>query len=86
MRVLPHRAQNWLLLVASYVFYAAWDWRFLSLLIASTVVDYAVARYLGALDGAAQPAPRARGCSIGFNLGVLGFFKYFGFFARDQMR
>ena len=45
-RLLPHRAQNWLLLVASYWFYAAWDWRFLGLLIASTVVDYAVARYL----------------------------------------
>jgi D-alanyl-lipoteichoic acid acyltransferase DltB (MBOAT superfamily) len=73
-RILPHRAQNWLLLVSSYVFYAAWDWRFLSLLIASTVVDYAVARYLDALpDG-----PRRRRVlwiSIGFNLGVLGFFK-----------
>jgi hypothetical protein len=29
-RILPHRAQNWLLLVSSYVFYAAWDWRFLA--------------------------------------------------------
>ena len=80
--LLPHRAQNWLLLVSSYVFYAAWDWRFLSLLIASTVVDYAVARYLDALpDG-----PRRRRVlwiSIGFNLGVLGFFKYFGFFAEN---
>ena len=81
-RILPHRAQNWLLLVSSYVFYAAWDWRFLSLLIASTVVDYAVARYLDALpDG-----PRRRRVlwiSIGFNLGVLGFFKYFNFFAES---
>ena len=33
-RLLPHRPQNWLLLLASYYFYAAWDWRFLSLLIA----------------------------------------------------
>jgi alginate O-acetyltransferase complex protein AlgI len=81
-RILPHRAQNWLLLVSSYVFYAAWDWRFLGLLIASTVVDYAVARYLDVLpDG-----PRRRRVlwiSIGFNLGVLGFFKYFGFFAEN---
>ena len=38
-RVLPHRAQNWLLLAPSYYFYAAWDWRFLGLLVGSTVVD-----------------------------------------------
>ena len=41
-RVLPHRAQNWLLLVASYYFYAAWDWRFLGLLVASTLASPAV--------------------------------------------
>ena len=46
-RVLPHRAQNWLLLVASYYFYAAWDWRFLGLLVASTLVDFTCARLLG---------------------------------------
>ena len=37
---LPLRGQNILLLVASYYFYAAWDWRFLSLIVFSTVVDY----------------------------------------------
>ena len=52
-RLLPHRAQNWLLLVASYYFYAAWDWRFLGLLIASTLVDFTC----GLADGAA-PTPR----------------------------
>ena len=46
-RVLPHRGQNWMLLGASYYFYGSWDWRFLSLLIGSTVVDYLVGRYLG---------------------------------------
>ena len=50
-RVLPHRGQNWLLLVASYYFYAAWDWRFLGLLVASTLVDYTC--------GLALAAPRA---------------------------
>ena len=54
-RVLPHRAQNWLLLVASYYFYAAWDWRFLGLLVASTLVDFTCARAAGArLDAAAR--------------------------------
>ncbi len=79
-RVLPHGAQNWLLLVASYYFYAAWDWRFLGLLIASTLVDYSCGRALG---GTRSPATRrALLCaSLGFNLTLLGFFKYFNFFA-----
>jgi len=79
-RVLPHRAQNWLLLVASYYFYAAWDWRFLGLLVASTIVDFTCARLLGRAEA---PSVR-RGIlvlSLGFNLTLLGFFKYFNFFA-----
>jgi D-alanyl-lipoteichoic acid acyltransferase DltB (MBOAT superfamily) len=81
-RVLPYRAQNWLLLVASYYFYAAWDWRFLGLLVASTLVDYTCAR---ALAGARAPAARrALLClSLGFNITLLGFFKYFNFFADN---
>jgi alginate O-acetyltransferase complex protein AlgI len=79
-RLLPHRAQNWLLLVASYYFYAAWDWRFLGLLIASTLVDYTCAR---ALSRTAAPGKRRALLvfSLGFNLTLLGFFKYFNFFA-----
>jgi alginate O-acetyltransferase complex protein AlgI len=79
-RVLPHRAQNWLLLGASYYFYAAWDWRFLGLLLASTLVDFSCARALSRAS-----TPRARRAllvvSLGFNLTLLGFFKYFNFFA-----
>jgi len=41
-----HRAQNRLLLAASYVFYGYWDWRFLSLIGASTLLDYFVGRSL----------------------------------------
>ena len=43
---LPHRAQNVMLLVASYVFYACWDWRFLGLLLASTSVDWTLANLI----------------------------------------
>jgi alginate O-acetyltransferase complex protein AlgI len=81
-RLLPHRAQNWLLLVASYYFYASWDWRFLGLLVASTLVDYSCALAIGR-----SSAPARRRAllfiSLGFNLTLLGFFKYFNFFADN---
>ena len=81
-RALPHRAQNWMLIGASYYFYAAWDWRFLSLLIGSTVVDFFVARYLWRTpDG--NRRRWALGASLAFNLGMLGFFKYFNFFEES---
>ncbi|HEX6464208.1 MAG TPA: hypothetical protein VFZ98_07145, partial [Vicinamibacterales bacterium] len=75
-----HRAQNWLLLVASYYFYAAWDYRFVALLGGSTIVDYTCAL---ALDRLTDPRRRrlVMSLSIGFNLTLLGFFKYFNFFA-----
>ena len=74
------RWRNPILLVASYVFYGMWDWRFLGLLLVSTVVDYSVGRLLES----DRPA-RARGAllamSVAVNLGILGFFKYANFFA-----
>ncbi|MEO7272753.1 MAG: MBOAT family protein [Vicinamibacterales bacterium] len=81
-RVLPHRGQNWLLLIASYYFYAAWDWRFLGLLVASTVVDYSCGRLM---QRSADPRRRGwlLGASLAFNLTLLGFFKYFNFFADN---
>ena len=81
-RLLPHRAQNVLLLLASYYFYASWDWRYLSLLVGSTVVDYSVGRYLGRTND-----PRRRRvalvASLVFNLGMIGVFKYFNFFVAS---
>ena len=44
--VMPHKAQNWMLLPASYLFYAGWDWRFLVLLAGSTVIDFDAAKYI----------------------------------------
>jgi D-alanyl-lipoteichoic acid acyltransferase DltB (MBOAT superfamily) len=79
-RVLPHRAQNVMLLVASYYFYAAWDWRFLGLLVGSTIVDFFMARVIDASTSAARRR-LALIVSLTFNLGMLGFFKYFNFFA-----
>ncbi len=76
---LPKRTRVPLLLIASYVFYGWWDVRFLSLIMLSTVVDWFVARRLGAMpDG-----PRRRRwlwLSLAGNLGMLAFFKYWNFF------
>ena len=81
-RALPHRAQNWLLLLASYYFYAAWDWRFLGLLAASTLVTFYSARLIA---GSEIRARRRAALVVGlaFNLAMLGFFKYFNFFAEN---
>lgn len=73
------KLQNLLIVVASYFFYGWWDWRFLSLLLFSTMVDYLVGRTL-----AVTKTPYHRKlllwCSILVNLGFLGFFKYYNFF------
>ena len=82
-RVLPHRGQNVLILASSYFFYGWWDWRFLSLIFISTVIDYVAARVI---DDAGDNRRRRRiavGASIVSNLGILGFFKYFNFFAEN---
>ncbi len=81
-RLLPHRAQNWMLVGASYYFYAAWDWRFLLLLIGSTVIDFSMARVIGKTTNVARRR-LALIVSLVYNLGVLGFFKYFNFFAGN---
>ena len=75
-------AQNALLVLASYFFYAWWDWRFCSLMLISSLVDYSVGLGLGR---ARSPAARRvlLVVSIVCNLTLLGFFKYFKFFAAN---
>ncbi len=76
------RAQNAWMLVASYVFYGWWDWRFLGLLFGTTLNDFLVG--IG-LEKTADPRRRRALIllSIGVNLGVLGFFKYYNFFVSS---
>ena len=72
-------ARNWLIVVASYGFYGWWDYRFLALLLASSLLDYGVGLRLEATT--AQPARRRwLLVSLAGNLGTLGLFKYCGFF------
>lgn len=76
------KLQNILLLIASYFFYASWDYRFLFLLVFSTLLDY----YTG-IKMHDAPNQRMRKfwflLSICVNLGFLGIFKYFNFFASS---
>lgn len=77
-----HKWQNRMLLVASYIFYGAWDWRFLFLIIVSTVLDY----YCGLGIHASKDEKRRKlflFFSVFGNLSILGFFKYFNFFASN---
>jgi alginate O-acetyltransferase complex protein AlgI len=73
------KLQNALIVAASYVFYGWWDWRFLSLIVFSTLVDYTIGRRLK--NEEKQSARKVLlWTSIIVNLGFLGFFKYYNFF------
>jgi D-alanyl-lipoteichoic acid acyltransferase DltB (MBOAT superfamily) len=76
---IPRRFRTPLLVAASYVFYGAWDWRFLGLLLLSTVVDYTIGRQMEATD-VERRRKLLLGISIAVNLSILGFFKYADFF------
>ncbi len=78
------RWQNTMLLLASYVFYGAWDWRFLLLLQLSTVIDYGIGRALGNAESEIA-RNRLLWLSLVVNLGILGFFKYFNFFQENAV-
>ncbi|MCK5127037.1 MAG: MBOAT family protein [candidate division Zixibacteria bacterium] len=87
--ILPLRAQNLMLLAASYVFYGYWDWRFLSLIAISTIVDYFTGLKIQAENDKGEKASKKLKkrwliVSMVTNLGLLGFFKYFNFFT-DSM-
>jgi len=74
------KAQNILLVVASYFFYACWDYRFLFLLIFSTLLDYFSGLQIEKVSTRKKKLFWLF-LSIGINLGFLGIFKYYNFFA-----
>lgn len=75
-----YRVQNLILLIASYTFYGWWDWRFLFLLLTTTAIDYWVSNQIYRSEDA-QKRKKLLFLSIVTNLTILGFFKYFNFFA-----
>jgi len=76
---MPFRIGKLLLLLASYVFYMWWDPRFIVLILTSTVVDYCLGIWLEVASGRRKKLLLA--VSLIVNLGLLGFFKYYDFFA-----
>ncbi len=74
--------RNWLILVASYCFYGWWDWRFLFLLLGSSLIDFYVGLALKK-NAEAKIQKRLVTLSLGANLGALGVFKYFDFFSES---
>lgn len=79
------RARLWVMFLSSLVFYGWWDWRFLFLLLFSAIVDYSLGLLLESErdEGARH---RLIVLSVVINLGLLGFFKYFNFFADSAAR
>ncbi|MBL0683176.1 MBOAT family O-acyltransferase [Aquimarina mytili] len=76
------RSQNFLILLASYVFYGWWDWRFLSLIIFSSTIDFLIGVFLSKTEKTSTRKLLLTS-SILVNIGFLGFFKYYNFFLES---
>jgi D-alanyl-lipoteichoic acid acyltransferase DltB (MBOAT superfamily) len=76
------KSQNLLIVISSYIFYGWWDWRFLSLILFSTVVDYLIGINLQKQENQSK-RKILLWTSILVNLGFLGFFKYYNFFIEN---
>lgn len=76
------KLQNILIVASSYVFYGWWDWKFLSLIIISTLIDYTVGYFLGK-EQIRKKRKTLLWISIISNLGILGVFKYYNFFVSN---
>lgn len=74
--------RNLLIVAVSYVFYGWWDYRFLGLIVLSSVLDYSIGRAMGKASDV-RVRKRLLYMSLAVNLGILGFFKYFNFFTES---
>jgi alginate O-acetyltransferase complex protein AlgI len=76
------KLQNALIVISSYVFYGWWDWRFLSLILFSSIIDFTIGLQLEKHQKASK-RKLFLWLSIIVNLGFLGFFKYYNFFVDN---
>jgi D-alanyl-lipoteichoic acid acyltransferase DltB (MBOAT superfamily) len=82
--LLPYRlAWTYFMLGASYFFYGYWDWRFVGLLVVSSTVNHAIAVLLHKAPDGARRRRTLMVLALIFNLGTLGYFKYYGFFTMQ---
>ena len=82
---LPHRSRNTMLVAASYFFYGYWNWRFLSLILLSTLLDFICGLKIFKAASLSGPLGEKRKkawlvLSLCGNMGILGVFKYYDFF------
>ena len=82
---LKGRARMWLCLLASYLFYGWWDWRFLGIVMFTTILDYSLGIFIEN-ENDEKKKSRLVFISVLSNLGFLGFFKYFNFFADSFVK
>ena len=89
-RWVNHRVQNTILLIGSYLFYACWDWRFLPLIMTTTVINFytglGIEKYAQSGDSEVEIKKKQKillTISVIASLGMLGFFKYYGFFIES---
>jgi D-alanyl-lipoteichoic acid acyltransferase DltB (MBOAT superfamily) len=74
------KIQNWIILIASFVFYGWWDWRFLGLLAFTAGVDFVAGLYM---EKNRRHAKKLLVLSLVINLGMLFVFKYYNFFVNN---
>jgi len=79
------KAQNLFIVVVSYVFYGWWDWRFLGLILFSTLVDFTIGARLRKTKKLKQ-RKLLLVTSVAVNIGLLGFFKYYNFFLENFIK
>ena len=77
------KAQNFFLIVASYVFYGWWDWRFLLLIVFTSLCSFVSGLLLERYEDSRRAQKAISAANIVVNLVVLGFFKYFNFFVES---
>ena len=77
------RWQNLLVVAASYLFYGWWDWRFLGLIVLTSLCSYASGLLIEHFEGKRSQQRLVSAANIVVNLLILGYFKYFNFFAEN---
>ena len=75
--------QNLLIVLASYIFYGWWDWRFLVLIALTSLCSFASGLLIEYYDGKRQKQKIVSASNIILNLGILGLFKYYNFFVEN---